>query len=102
MKIFDAEVDQASLNLELVTTSIRIAEPYEKAYQWMATFGSQMHPQETVGTIAFSNNGENKVSHLTWAELVSHHQAYQRLIAIEHHLKAREIATHLVAAADVQ
>ena len=102
MKKFDAEVDQASLNLDVVTTSIRIAEPYEKAYQWMVKLGSRMHPQETVGTVAFSNNGESKVSHVTWAELVSHHQAYQRLIAIEQHLKAREIAGNPVAASNVQ
>lgn len=100
MATIDVEVEQALLNLELITTSKRIAAPFEEAYQWMIQLGVDLHPQETVGTLAFAGKGKRKVGHLTWAEIVSLHEAYERLNTIEKHLKAREIGKHLVVPTD--
>lgn len=97
MTTIDAEVEQGLLNLELVTTSKRIAEPFEEAYQWLKQLGIHLDPRESVGTLAFAGKGIHKISHLTWAELTELHEAYERIGALEKHLRAREIAKHLVA-----
>lgn len=96
MATIDAEVEQVLLNLELIAISKRTAEPFEEGYQWMIELGIDLHPQETVGTLAFAGKGKRKVGHLTWAEVMSLHQAYERLNAIEEYLKARELEKHLV------
>ena len=84
MASIDAEVDQTLL--ELVRTSKRIAEPFEEAYQWMMQLGDHLHPQESIGTLAFASKGKRKVAHLTWAEVMSLHQACERrLNEIEKH-----------------
>ena len=98
MASIDAEVDQTLL--ELVRTSKRIAEPFEEAYHWMMQFGVQLHPQEIVGTLAFASKGKRKTKHLIWSEVISFHQAYERLGEIEEYLKARELEKHLVVPTD--
>ena len=69
MASIDAEVEQVLLNLELVTSSKRIAEPFEEAYQWMNQLGVHLHPQETVGTLAFTIKHKCKMNHLKWSEM---------------------------------
>ena len=83
MAISGVEVGQVPMYLELVTTSKQIASPFEEAYQWLMETQPYLHPDETVGTIAFSSNGARKVNHLTWSELNELHLTYQRLNHLE-------------------
>lgn len=91
MAVSGEEVGQFLMYLELVTTSKRIASPFEEAYQWLKETQTQLHPLETVGTIAFTSNGESKVNHLTWSDLNELHLSYQRLKNLEVLLNSHEI-----------
>ena len=90
MAAVDKKLANAAVNLDLVTTSKGIAEPFESAYQWLKRSNKDLHSQETVGTIAFTSNGECKIYHMTWSELVEVHSAYRRLERVEKLLKDRD------------
>ena len=91
MAVSGVEVGQVPMYLELVATSKRLASPFEEAYQWLMETETYLHPDETVGTIAFSSNGARKVNHLTWSELNELHLTYQRLNHLEAFLNSDEI-----------
>lgn len=83
----DDNVDEILAQRELLRSSKSIAKPFEAAYQWMKQQDLNLDSRETVGTIAFSGKGKNKVSHVTWAELVDIHNAYERFDRLERLLK---------------
>lgn len=91
MAVSDAEHGEFQIYLELVTTSKRIATPFEEAYQWLKETQTHLHPRETIGTIAFASKRKSRVNHLTWSDLTELHSAYQRLTKIEVLLNSREI-----------
>ena len=83
MASVDDNVDEILAQRELLRSSKFIAKPFEAAYQWMKQQDLNLDSRETVGTIAFSGKGESKISHVTWSELVSIHDAYQRFDRLE-------------------
>ena len=83
MPIQNVTVDGQLTNLELVSVSKRLTDPYDEAYRWINSSGVRPHPDETVCTIVFASAGETMVKHLTWQEIVSIHDAYDRILEIE-------------------
>lgn len=79
----DQLADEVLVQRELIRSSKFIAEPFEVAYQWMKKQDLNLDSRETVGTIAFSGKGKSKISHVTWSELVSIHDAYERFDRLE-------------------
>lgn len=88
MPIQSPAIDEFLTELELISASKRLTEPYEEAYHWISGSGIRLHPNETVCTIAFAINGEMMVKHLTWREVVSLHDAYDRIQELEREISA--------------
>ncbi len=65
----NAELEKVLLNLELVLTSKHIAAAFEEAYRCMNQLDIDLHPQETVGTLAFTIKHKCKMNHLRWSEM---------------------------------
>ena len=42
-----------------------------EAADWLREQNSDLHPEETVATVAFSSGGNSKVYHLTWREIAA-------------------------------
>ena len=89
MPIQNPAVDELLTKLELVSASKSLAEPYEEAYRWISRSGIRPHPHETVCTIAVAMHGETLIKHLTWQEVVSLHDAFDRIRELE-----KRINTH--------
>lgn len=83
MPIQNPAIDELLTKLELVSTSKRLTEPYEAAYHWIRGSGVRLHPNETVCTIVFTSNGDTMVKHLAWQEIVSLHDAHDRILELE-------------------
>ena len=81
-----SNVESILRDLNLVTTSKSIAGQFEDAYNWLADSHVHLDPRETVGTLVFTSKGRQKVSHLTWSDMTSIHEAYQRLNQYEQYL----------------
>lgn len=89
MARIDEAVDEVLVQRELLRSSKCIAKPFEAAYQWIKQQNINLDSRETVGTISFSGDGECKVSHVTWSQLVDVHNAYKRFDSLERLLEAR-------------
>lgn len=83
MQIQNPATDELLTKRELVSTSKRLIEPYESAYHWIRGSGVRLHPDETVCTIVFASKGDKLVKHLTWQEIVSLHDAHDRILELE-------------------
>ena len=79
----NTEVERIFEIRESFSASKRIAATFEDAYVWLDQMNVHLHPDETVGTIAFSSNGESKVRHLTWSDLIQLHRLFECLRNLE-------------------
>ena len=79
----DTGAGEAVRGRQLTTGSRRIVDKFETAYAWIDGMHMNLHPDETVPTIAFTGDEGCRVDHLTWPDLVQLHKLFERLDRLE-------------------
>ena len=79
----DAGAGEALRSRQLTASSRHIVDKFESAYAWIDGMRMNLHPDETVATIAFTGDEGCRIDHLTWQDLVQLHKLFERLSRLE-------------------
>lgn len=79
----DREIQTILSNLSMISQSRQATEPLHDTYVWLSEAGKNLHPDEMVATVVCTLQGETKMDHLRWSDLVNLHQIHLELCKLE-------------------
>lgn len=77
------EIKAILANLGTISQARQSTEPLHETYLWLSESGKHLHPDEMVATVVCTLQGETKIDHLRWGDLVNLHEIHLQLCKLE-------------------